>query len=100
MRITKGKYEKKDGDKRDVQLYVVKENEKYQEGIDLTKLSAEERKNFIKLILDYEEAFDKYAKKAYRSLIKESFLSQEVEHIFEEEEKPKEQENLYGGKGT
>jgi hypothetical protein len=85
MEIYTGNYKKKNGEVRQTRLYSIKENEKYIEGIDLSKLDEKEQEDFIIFIQGYHKTLDKYIKKAYRSFIKENFENRRTEVIKESE---------------
>jgi len=72
MKIKKFKY--KDEER---ELFQMNNDEKHIAGIDLTKLSDEEIKSFLKTQKEYEEKIKPFVKKAYRNFIKENILNEE-----------------------
>jgi 2-oxo-4-hydroxy-4-carboxy--5-ureidoimidazoline (OHCU) decarboxylase len=93
MIVRNSKYKKKNGEIRNIEVYILKDDDNFIEGIDLNLLSQEEKNKFVSFINNYEKELDFYVKKAYRRFIKDSISETKIKSLKEEEE------NEYSGKG-
>lgn len=80
MKRIKFLYEKTNGEKNNYDLIVTNSTPEKFYGIDLNKLSEEEKNKVIEIQKDYELKIEQYVKKAFRQFNKEMI----VEHIEQE----------------
>lgn len=73
MEVYRGIYIKDSGEEREAEVYAIKDLPGKIEGIDLTKFTEEEKKEFIDFIKNYETKMTLYGKKAYRTFKRENF---------------------------
>lgn len=69
------------------ELLVLNEDEKYIQGIDLSKLSQDEKKELEKIIEFYEKKMKPFKEKAYRK-----FILEKIEELLEDNVSYKEEE--------
>ena len=77
---------KKDDKKKQYLLLVLKEDEKYIEGIDATKLSEKEVLVLMEIQKKYEHDLSPFVKSAYRKFIKENII--DADDISDQEQLP------------
>lgn len=70
MKVVHFEYTKKNGEQTEPQVMVLREDDDYMAGIDITKLSPEEALDVFNLQRDYEERMKKYIDTAYRKYLK------------------------------
>lgn len=72
-------YEKKNGDQGEYDVMITNSTPERIYGIDLNKLSDEEKEKVIAIQEEYEEKIAPYIKIAYRQFIKENILTESDE---------------------
>lgn len=72
-------YEKKNGEQNEYDVMITNSTPERIYGIDLNKLSDEEREKAIAIQEEYEEKMAPYIKIAYRQFIKENILTESDE---------------------
>ena len=80
MRIINAKY-LKEYSQRDVKLYKLQENNFFIEGIDLTKLNDEEKKELKNVVDEYWIKLKSFFDKSYRRFSKVNFMVNNEEEI-------------------
>lgn len=74
-------YEKKNGEQNEYDVMITNSTPERIYGIDLNKLSDEEREKAIAIQEEYEEKMAPYIKIAYRQFIKENILTESDEKV-------------------
>mgnify|MGYP006304192995 CR=1 FL=1 len=72
MTLNKFNYTKKNGEKKEYDLLVLKESETYLAGIDLNKLTEKEKEELFVIQQEYEEKTKPFVNKGFRNFIKEN----------------------------
>jgi hypothetical protein len=81
MKITTGNYIKEDGSSREVKLLVLEKTQDSLKGIDITKLTDEEKEKLKKATDEYEKVISEVIKKSFRHFKVSGFLSIKEEVI-------------------
>lgn len=78
MKIKKGQYTKKDNSSREIEVLVLEEDNENFEGLDLSKLTDDERKELVDAAKNYDNAIDKVIKKSFRHFKTKQFVSDDT----------------------
>ena len=81
MKMKKFSYKKKDGEEREVNLFVLNESDTHMQGIDLSKLTEDEVKTVKYIQSIWEASMKPFIDKAYRNFIKENVVGEIKEQV-------------------